>query len=628
MQLLSETRDISLIDPCVLVDMVIGGCNDKSKMVRDKISLLSPRVTGFLNQDVLNQRIKEQKPIIRDTLTNSLKKAGFLKQSLEPLIKHNTKKVNTSEYEKALRILDSTPSLSKTIYLQSVLNFSEPTDIEISNLHSQLAYILDDTTARQLFSFESAMFQQTMKQMMMANIYTKENITGILQLIYIRVFDTRRKIVLDAVENYLEFLHHTMIHKNLYFDTKKDVLVCLHTILKFSLASQKFDLASIFLSLMHNDTVIKEIEYLLSTTHSVEYEDGFLKFLEQILGAIDPKTIIPRELILKLKKFEPTHKNSISNIFQSLKVLNQYNSFLEDPELSHAFDKVKNIVEEVNFNDIKVIDSFLRNSSKDNSQLQIYLDDIMLGFMKFNGDLILADNMYAGSQKLSYLKLSIDVSRMISNIKGALEKVKPSTSTSFLEQLIACLLKIDENKAAFDFVASKAFSADEIIQNLNFCVLKLLELNDPNILFELLLNLLDKSNKELLDPTVTRNAVKFRGIVVKCIIKLTKAMRKFIDRLDIRRLLELFKWYFKDYKNIKEDVGLKSVKTVLNELVSIKGEDIGKYMVGIEDDTDQAFMMCISKYLGKCKKEDATGDTERKAKMGDDRLNKSSFSNN
>lgn len=626
--MLSDQRNFQLIDPCMLVDMIIEGCNDKSKLVRDKISLLAPKITGLLNQDLLNHRIKEQKPMIRDTLTSSLKRSGFLKSTPEPIAKNNTKKVNTSDYEKALRILDSNPSIVKMIYLQSVVTFGEPTDLEISNLHSQLAYILDDTAARQLFSFEGIVVQQTIEKLKLANIYTKDNIIGILQLIYIRVFDTRRKVVLDAVEAYLEFLQHIMAQKDIFLDSKKDVLICLHTLIRFSIARHSYDIADGFTGLMNNDILLNEIKALLSTPGISEYETDILAFLEYSLRSLDLKTTIPRDLVILLKKLEFSHKTVVTNILQSLKSFAQYNSFVQDPELSHIFDKDTRIVEEVNFNDIRVIETLLKNSSKDHIAVFNNLEAIINGFIRFNGDLILADIYNTSTQKLSYLKISMDVSRMLSNVKGLLEKATPSTASSFVEHLIACLLKIDENKPGFDFTSSKAFSADEIIQNLNFCVLKLLEHNDPNTLFEVLIKLLDKSNKDLLDPTVMRNVVKFRGIVVKCTIKLTKAMRKFIDRLDIRRLLELFKWYFKEYKNAKEDVGLKSVKTVLNELVSIKGEDIGRYMVGIEDDTDQAFMMCISKYLGKGKKEDAMEDTGRKSKMIDSTLNRSNFSNN
>lgn len=627
--MLDQKRDHKLIDACVLVDMVIEGCTDKSKSVRDKIGVLAPKIAGLVNQDLLKQRIKEQKPVIRETLTNSLKKAGFLKPSPEPLERAKVKKVNTSsDYEKALKILDSSPAAARMVYLQSVMSFGEPTDIEISNLHSQLAYIIDEATARQLFSFEGVVFQQTIERLKLANIYTKDNIMGLFQLIYIRVFDTRRKIVLDTVESFLEFIHHAMTQKDIFIEAKKDVLICMHALVRFAVARQRYDAIANFVGLVNNDHLIKQFEALLAMPGVAEHEGDILHSLEHVLKVLDHKCQLPRGLLLQLKKLESAHRAVVTNVFQCIKPFEQYSALVEDPELSHIFEKDKHILEEINFNDIRVIDNHLRNSTKDHVAVFNNIEAIVWGFLKFNSELMLADTYNTSAQKLTYLKLSMDVSRMLSNLKGLLEKAKPSTAASFIEHLIACLLRIDENKAAFDFASNKAFSADEIIQNLNFCVLKLLEHNDPNVLFEQLLGLLDKSNKELLDPGVMRNVVKFRGIVVKCIIKLTKAIRKFVDRLDVRRLLEVFKWYFKEYKNAKEDVGLKSVKTVLNELVSLKGEEIGRYIVGIEDDTDQAFMMCISKYLGKDKKEDTLEDTGRKSKITEERFNKSNFSNN
>ncbi|XP_027367381.1 protein MOR1 [Abrus precatorius] len=155
--------------------------------------------------------------------------------------------------------------------------------------------------------------------------------------------------------------------------------------------------------------------------------------------------------------------------------------------------------------------------------------------------------------------------------------VKESTLDSLITELLLWLL--DDRVPHMD-------DGSQLLKALNVLMLKILDNADRTSSFVVLINLLRP-----LDPSrwpspasnesfASRNQ-KFSDLVVKCLIKLTKVLQSTIYDVDLDRILQSIHLYLQDLgmEEIRRRAGaddkpLRMVKTVLHELVKLRGAAI------------------------------------------------------
>ncbi|PIN16310.1 Microtubule-associated protein [Handroanthus impetiginosus] len=155
--------------------------------------------------------------------------------------------------------------------------------------------------------------------------------------------------------------------------------------------------------------------------------------------------------------------------------------------------------------------------------------------------------------------------------------VKESTLDSLITELLLWLL--DERVPQMD-------DGSQLLRALNVLMLKILDNADRTSSFVVLINLLrplepsrwpaPAANESL----VIRNQ-KFSDLVVKCLIKLTKVLQNTIYDVDLDRILQSIHIYLQELgmDEIRKRAGaddkpLRMVKTVLHELVKLRGTAI------------------------------------------------------
>lgn len=112
------------------------------------------------------------------------------------------------------------------------------------------------------------------------------------------------------------------------------------------------------------------------------------------------------------------------------------------------------------------------------------------------------------------------------------------------------------------------------LKNLNSLMLTILEVCSPNTIYQVLFDLMIKHRK--LNPFS-----KFIALLIKCLLKLTKIMENLLPRLDLSKLFLKFHLYccecsIENFQNT-EDLGVKTIKTIINEIINIKGAAIMDY---------------------------------------------------
>lgn len=102
-------------------------------------------------------------------------------------------------------------------------------------------------------------------------------------------------------------------------------------------------------------------------------------------------------------------------------------------------------------------------------------------------------------------------------------------------------------------------------------MLRLLENCNHTYIFCVLFNLLRKYKECASLP-------KLPNLIIKCLLKLSKILEKLIDKLDMEKILLAIHEYLvvinHDNKTQNDEMGIRIVKTVTNELVKLKRESI------------------------------------------------------
>ncbi|KAK6932524.1 CLASP N-terminal domain [Dillenia turbinata] len=155
--------------------------------------------------------------------------------------------------------------------------------------------------------------------------------------------------------------------------------------------------------------------------------------------------------------------------------------------------------------------------------------------------------------------------------------VKESTLDSLITELLLWLL--DERVPHMD-------DGSQLLKALNVLMLKILDNAERTSSFVVLINLLrplDPSRwpSPVSNETFAARNQKFSDLVVKCLIKLTKVLQSTINDVDLDRILQSIHIYLQELgmeeirrRSGADDKPLRMVKTVLHELVKLRGTAI------------------------------------------------------
>lgn len=101
-------------------------------------------------------------------------------------------------------------------------------------------------------------------------------------------------------------------------------------------------------------------------------------------------------------------------------------------------------------------------------------------------------------------------------------------------------------------------------------MLKILENASPDIIYAMLFDLLSEHRRKSAYS-------KFIGLIVKCILKLTKVLETILPMVKLENLMLKFHEYLTSFTNEKyrnDDIGVKTIKTILSELIKLRGNQI------------------------------------------------------
>lgn len=138
-----------------------------------------------------------------------------------------------------------------------------------------------------------------------------------------------------------------------------------------------------------------------------------------------------------------------------------------------------------------------------------------------------------------------------------------------------------------------------ILRALNVLLIQILDSYDSTSLFIILLEyLLSSIPKEF---TIYSSQPKLIELIIKCLLKLTKSLSSTIEKIDISLILNNIHIFLETHPPPKwkghDDMPLRTIKTILNEIVSLKGIKIHNYLMNISTNPSSPIISYVNLML-------------------------------
>ena len=178
------------------------------------------------------------------------------------------------------------------------------------------------------------------------------------------------------------------------------------------------------------------------------------------------------------------------------------------------------------------------------------------------------------SVPLKFGKYFISIVNKICSIEFIVSPIPEKKILTLVEQLLLKLLTPGLEQQG------EKNEGQTMFRNLNSSILRILENCHPTIVFFTFLSLLRKYKG-------CQHIKKLSGIIVKCLLKVTKIIPEIIDEINIERILLAIHEYLlapslNPSDSSGDEVGIRITKTIVNELVKLKRETIWNYYEGVE----------------------------------------------
>lgn len=169
----------------------------------------------------------------------------------------------------------------------------------------------------------------------------------------------------------------------------------------------------------------------------------------------------------------------------------------------------------------------------------------------------------AAEVQIRFAKYFLSVVHRVCSSKQIMAYLDEKTLYMLSEQVLRDLLIEDLDKLG------ERGEGELMLKTLNGTMLRILENCQVTLVFVVLIRLLTRYRNDQSVP-------KMPGLIIRCLLKLTKILGNLKADLEVSRLLLAMHEYLIEHRGTTaaDDIGIKTIRTILNELVKLEGERI------------------------------------------------------
>ena len=168
---------------------------------------------------------------------------------------------------------------------------------------------------------------------------------------------------------------------------------------------------------------------------------------------------------------------------------------------------------------------------------------------------------------LRFAKYFLTVVNKVCCTKLIIKELNEASLFGLVEQVLTRLLIEDLDKLG------ENGEGEALLKNLNATMLRILEHCKPTLIFVVLIRLMTKYRSS--SASSASSAAKMPSLIIRCLLKLNKILPSLIRQLEVSKiLLAMHEYLLAGGLAGPDDVGLRTVKTLVSELVKLNGADV------------------------------------------------------
>lgn len=185
-----------------------------------------------------------------------------------------------------------------------------------------------------------------------------------------------------------------------------------------------------------------------------------------------------------------------------------------------------------------------------------YEEDIKINAKSLNGSVLWTMFFVNDSADELFSQYFFNVIQKLYQFEVYVKELDYEDLSSICEQF---LIKITSDKS----------TNEGILKTVNSILLKILDIAQPTMIFTSVLVLMSKYKPQ--------STGKISKVLVRCLMKITRSLTAQIENIQIEVLLLNVSKYLAGEGDVPDENGLKAMKTVVNEIVKIIGDEVWQY---------------------------------------------------
>jgi cytoskeleton-associated protein 5 len=288
------------------------------------------------------------------------------------------------------------------------------------------------------------------------------------------------------------------------------------------------------------------------------------------------------QVLIEVSRLARSSTRTIIDIAEVTKVPFDINeaseTLLYDPRAHHEIfiDEIKDGQSELD----RLIETLRNGDMSSRVDALVAINDIILiSLDKFKEELIRKANCLADALTrvifitfekpskeipLRFAKYFLTVVNKVCCTKLIVKEFNENSLFGLVEQVLTRLLIDDLEKLGVNG------EGEALLKNLNATMLRILEHCKPTLIFVVLIRLMSKYKSQ-------SSLSKMPSLIIRCLLKLHKILPSLIRHLEVSKILLAMHEYLLNSTISSDDVGLRTMKTILTELVKLVGTDIWVY---------------------------------------------------
>lgn len=335
------SRPLPAVKKDLVSEVLVGILTEKNPDVRVKVQALGNDLTTLTDDVNVEAKIREQRPHLHDVLRQHYRRAKGQAPVILPQDSKRVTRLNRSSKRRskeadlsgeprpspgakcdqwAQHSLKREDTEAQRLLLPSVLAFGEPTDSDEDALREELQKALGQAISMDICSKQLQKVEVAVRRLKEAPNGTKATVINLVQLVYVRVYESNNQRRLQLMEELLEACLGCMRRGEMTVDSAEEAMLVINALVRLAMSFELTvtPLVIDWLRLMTPERARAALMGLIGAAEGVGQLGGVLKSVSVMANAIREVVRFEAMDLLQLRQLLPSNPAAVQELLSEV----------------------------------------------------------------------------------------------------------------------------------------------------------------------------------------------------------------------------------------------------------------------------------------------------------------------